>query len=100
MFAGYLIVILLLIVGLWAFFEFKHFSHRFSSILWIVFILFFVLSFLYVFKDQPVDFKTTTGLKTAFKVYGSWIYDSFGNVKQLTGQAINMDWRGNSTALT
>jgi hypothetical protein len=71
--------------------HFRHFKHRVSAILLIVLALFLYTTFTAVIKTNHIDLKTAQGLISAGKVYSSWLFQAFGNVKSLTGNAVKMD---------
>lgn len=92
-------VIAVLIAMIYFIAEFRRFKHKFFAILLIALILFGYISYLYVFHDQEVDFKSVSGIVDAGKVYLSWLGSVvFDNLKTLTSNAVKMDWRGNQTS--
>jgi hypothetical protein len=91
-----LIVVIILI--LWILFQMKSAHHHLGMYVWIAIVLFLILSVAYAFKGVNIDFKSASGIESAFKIYVSWLGHAFQNVKTLTGQATQLNWRGNSTA--
>lgn len=91
------ILIVLIVALIWILLHFRHANHRFWTFLWLVLIIFFILTVFFVFKDREVDLQSVDGFKTAFGVYLNWFGSAFQNIKVLTGSATQMDWRGNST---
>ena len=94
-----LILIGAVIVVLFIFFKAKDFKHRFYTILVIILLVFFYSTFSNVVSDKKVDLKTFDGLTTAGKLYFSWLGHFAGNIRAVSGNAIKMDWAGNSTKL-
>lgn len=92
-----IVVLVLLILAIWLFGEFKRSSHKVVSVLIILSILFLVLSITFVFSNKQVDYKTVPGLFSAGKVYFSWLGSALVNVKTITSNAIHMNWKGNET---
>lgn len=92
-----IVLVVLAILAIWMIGEFKRTKHKFVSFFIIILIVFTVFTVIYVFKDQPVDYKSVSGLFSAGKVYFSWLGSAFGNVKMITSNAIKMDWKGNQT---
>lgn len=88
------VLVILAILCVWLFGEFKRTRHKFVSVLIILLIVFLALSITYVFSNKDVDYKTVPGLLSATKVYFSWLGSAFGNVKMITSNAVNMDWKG------
>jgi len=92
-----LIIIGALIAFIWVFIELKRFKHKLFALLLIAVILFGYLSFVLVFKDQPIDYKSATGLTKATKIYFVWLGSVFGNMKSITTNAVQMEWQGNQS---
>ncbi|VVB79814.1 Uncharacterised protein [uncultured archaeon] len=94
-----IVVLAVLLLAIWMFGEAKRSSHKLVSIFIIVLILFLVLSMVFVFSGKQVDYKTVPGLFSAGKIYFSWLGGAFGNVKAITSNAINMNWKGNESTV-
>ncbi len=92
-----LFIILALIVVIWAFIELKRFRHKIFAIFLICLVIFLYLSTTVVFKGKDINLKTVPGITTATKIYFSWLGSIFGNLKTITANAIQMDWKGNQT---
>ena len=91
------ILIAVVILAIWIFFQLRSAHHHFGMYIWIAVLLFLLLTALYAFKGKPTDFQSINGLQSAFKIYVGWLGNAFQNIKSLTGSAIHMDWKGNST---
>ena len=94
--AGFILV-LVLIVAVWLIIEFKRFRHKILAVFLILLILFTYFSFSAVIKDKGVDLKTFDGMKEAGKLYVLWLGNLFKNVKVVTSNAIDMNWKMNET---
>jgi hypothetical protein len=94
-----LIVIAVLVVAIWVIIEVKRFKHKIFALFLIALILFTYISFASVIKGKDLNFKSVDGLKEAGGLYLSWLGSIFGNMKMLTVNAINMDWKANETSL-
>ena len=79
--------------------HFKHFRHKISAILLIVLVLFLYATITAVIKINNIDIKTAQGILSAGKIYLSWLGQAFGNLKSLTGSAIQMDWLPKNVSL-
>lgn len=93
-------VIILLIglaIAIWLITEVKHFKHKIVAIFVIVLFLMTYFSIVSIIKHNDIDIKTSEGMKQAGKLYFAWLGHAFGNVKVITSNAINMDWRGNES---
>ena len=92
-----LFVIAVLIIGIWVVVEIKRMRHKIFAIFLIAVILFLYFSITTVFKEKQVDLTSVSGISDAVKVYFSWLGGAFSNLKSLTANVINMNWKGNST---
>ncbi|MFC1682036.1 hypothetical protein ACFL0X_00275 [Nanoarchaeota archaeon] len=92
-----LFVVVALIAVVYIFIEIKRLKHKLFAIFLIALILFSYISFSVVLKDKDIDYKTTSGMTEASKVYFSWLGSLFGNVKTITTNAVGMDWSSNQT---
>ncbi len=75
----------------------RHLKHKLFAILAVLLILFFYLTLPKVIGDRNVDLKTFDGIVVTVKLYFAWLNYAFGNVRSLTGNAIQMDWVGNKS---
>ena len=75
----------------------RHAKHRFMFTIIMVIILVFISTFYFVTNANHVDVTTVNGLGTGMQVYGVWMLHSFSNIKSLTGYAVGLDWKGNTT---
>jgi len=78
--------------------HFSHWNSKFWTILVIMFLGFFALTFFGVVKAHNISLDTLNGFLSAVKIYSSWLVHAFGNIKSITGEAIKMDWFPNATA--
>lgn len=86
----------LLIVGL-ILAKARHLKHKFLAVLVVLLILFFYLTIPKVIAGKDINIKTFDGIMMTAKLYFAWLVHSFGNIRTLTGQAIEMDWVGNQS---
>jgi hypothetical protein len=89
-------VIAVVVAAIWVFIELKRFKHKLFAIFLIALIIFSYLGFILAVKGQDVDLKSVNGIKEAGNLYFSWLGTIFGNFKQLTSNAVKMDWKGDS----
>jgi uncharacterized membrane protein len=94
-----LLIVIGLIIAIWLIIEIKRFKHKIFAIFLILLIIFTYVSFTVTLKNQDIDWKTGPGVMKAGKLYLSWLSSIFGNVKQITVHAIQMNWEGNSTSV-
>ena len=73
-------------------FDFKK-MNKVLGVFIILGIVFLSLSLIYVFRDYTIDLKSLSGIFEIIKVYFSWIISVLGNIKDITADIINMDWR-------
>jgi len=88
-----LIIISILVIAIWVIIELKRFKHKIFAIFLIMLLLSAYVSVSFVFKGKDMDFKTVSGVINASKIYLSWLSSALGNVRILTSNAINMDWK-------
>lgn len=96
---GTLLIVLILIIAIWIFVEVKRFRHKAFAIFLIILILFTYISFVAVIKGKDLNLSTTEGLKEAGQLYVTWLGSVFKNLKSLTANAINMNWKVNETEI-
>jgi hypothetical protein len=92
-----LVLVIVLAIAIWLIIEFKRFRHKILAVFLILLLVFTYFSFSAVIKGKELDLKTVDGMKQAGKLYFLWLGNAFKNVKVVTSNAINMDWRGNET---
>ena len=90
-------IVAALIVAVWILIEVKRFKHKIFAVFLIFLILFTYLSFSYTLSGQDIDLKTISGITEAGKLYMVWLGSMFSNVKVITANVIDMDWKGNTT---
>ena len=94
---GVTVVIIAVVVALiWILIELQRFKHKLFAIFLIALIIFSYLGFILAVKGQDVDLKSVDGLKEAGGLYFAWLGTIFGNFKDITTQAIKMDWKSDS----
>ncbi|HLC77642.1 MAG TPA: hypothetical protein VJH92_00780 [Candidatus Nanoarchaeia archaeon] len=91
-----LFIAVVAIFVIWLLVEFKRARHKFFAIFMIALILFSYFSFTYVAKKNDVDLSSVPGIIGGGKVYLSWLGSLFGNVKAISGYAVNMDWKSSN----
>jgi predicted membrane metal-binding protein len=94
-----LIILAAIIVIIWLLIEMKRFRHKFFAIFLIFLIVFFYITAYFVFKDKQVNLKTMSGINDATKVYLTFLGGAFKNVKTITANAVNMDWKPSNSTL-
>ncbi len=77
----------------------NHLRHK----LWIIALIFFAL-FLYttasiVYNENELQLNTVEGVFGAVKVYIAWLANGFGNLKTLTGNAVEMNWSATNQSI-
>jgi hypothetical protein len=71
----------------------RHVKHKFTLVFIIILALFFYFSFSLVSKHYNLDFSSTNGFSKSLKVYFGWLANGFHNLKDITGNVVNMDWK-------
>lgn len=89
--------ILIGIICLAAFFVFRlvgfrHGRHKFILTIVLLIMLILVSTFYFVTYKNNIDITSIKGLTAGAKVYGIWLVHSLQNIKELTGNAVRMDW--------
>jgi hypothetical protein len=92
------IIVGVMILVILFFLKFKHFGHRTLIVILLIMILFVYLTASRIVSENNVNMKSFDGVVQAGKLYFSWLGQVGGNLKSLTGNAIRMDWGGNSTS--
>ncbi len=96
---GTLLVVLILVIAIWIFVEVKRFRHKAFAIFLIILILFTYISFVAVIKGKDLNLGSIDGLKKAGQLYVSWLGSVFKNLKTLTTNTIQMDWKVNESEI-
>jgi len=91
-------IVLVAVAGIWMFLELKRMKHTILAFFIIALVLFGFFSFNIVFKGSNLSIKNVSDIEKGAQLYFSWIGSIFGNVKSLTGQAVQMNWEGNVTS--
>jgi len=94
---NWIIIIILIVVGILAV-KMNHLKHRAFIIAIILMALFFYLTLTFVTSKNNVNLSTYDGFINGMKIYGGWLANGFGNLKEITGNAINMDWTGTNSS--
>jgi len=92
------IITLVAIVAIFFVNKFGDFKKKFWLIIGIIILLLIFLSFSNVVKANGVNLASPSGIFSAVQLYFSWLGHAFSNIHVLTGNAVRMDWVGNSTA--
>jgi len=92
-----MVIMSLAIVGIVVIFgviliKMNHFRHKMTIIALLFLALFIYSTIMLVNSSNDLDLRTTEGIFQAVKVYTGWLGNGFGNLKTITGNAINMDW--------
>ncbi len=94
------VLILLVIVAILAISKLIHLNalkHKIVVIILFILLVLFIMTFVSVANSSSVSLKNPSGLLQAGKVYFSWLGHIFDNARVLTGNAVRMNWFGNST---
>ena len=94
----YWIVIAALVILGFIFIKMMHIKHKVYLILLIILILFVYVSATKVLSGQNFDFKSSSDVGKAVKLYFSWLGGVAGNFKNMVANAIKLDWRLNETS--
>lgn len=92
-----IILLFLLVAGIWLIVEFKRFKHKIFAVFLIVLILLTYFSFNTVIVKNNIDLKTSDGIKEAGHLYLVWLGGAFNNVKEITANAVHLDWGVNES---
>lgn len=90
-----IIVALVLLVILIKFGEMKH---KYLLKIILVLVVFFVGTLGYVYIRNSIDITTYEGFVNLGRAYYSWLGGFFGNIKGVTGYAVQQPWGLNSSA--
>jgi predicted Kef-type K+ transport protein len=87
-----LVVLILIVLAVLAIFVFKKFRHKILALFLIGLVLFSYFGFSTITSKNEVDLNNLPGIWEAGKLYVSWLVSIFGNFRQITANAIEMDW--------
>ena len=88
---GILIVLALFVAKL------RHIKHKTFIFIILILLAFFYISASKIISDQNINLGTFDGVMTASNLYLSWLVHIGGNLGNLAGNAIKMDWVGNES---
>ncbi len=91
------VFIALVLLAIYIVFELMKVKHGVFSIFLIVILLLFLLSLVFVFRNNHPDLNTFGGIKDAAGVYVDWLGLTWNNFRSLTGNAAKTDWNVNKT---
>jgi len=92
-----IIGVIALVLAIYLIFELKRMKHKLFAIFLIGLILFGFFSFNAVFSGKEIKIENVSDLENLLKVYFNWVGYIFNNMKVLTTNAIQMNWKGNQT---
>jgi hypothetical protein len=75
----------------------EHTKTKVYAVVIVFLLLFFYLTISGVLEKNKVNLGTFDGIVSAGKLYFSWLGHVFSNGEVIVGNAIKMDWAGNST---
>lgn len=90
-------IVAALVMAIWVVVELKRVRHKIFALFLIGLILFLYFSSSFVFKEKEVDFQSISGITSAVQIYFSWLGSVFVNLKTITSNAIDMNWKGNKS---
>ena len=91
------IVVAALALFVFLFFKFKEARHKITLVFLLLLLIFSAYSITRISSNHDIDLTSFEGFLAAGKVYFGWLVGAFGNVKTLTGYAVQQDWGLNST---
>jgi len=77
----------------------RHVKHRLFALILVLLFVFVYFTSTSLLTNQGIDFKSFEGWVKAGKIYFSWLVHASSNTRSVVGNAIKMDWVGNSTVL-
>jgi len=72
--------------------KFSHVKHKFTLVLFVLFVLFLFASISVVSKSNDLELDSVEGIFDATKFYFSWLGSGIQNMKRIAGNVINFDW--------
>lgn len=91
------VIVVVLVILFILFFRVKHFQQRVFLLFLIVTVLFFYITISSVVDKNNISLSNFDGVVALGKIYGNWLLHLGQNTKVLVGNAIKMDWKGNSS---
>jgi len=89
----YWVIIVALVVAAFLILRINHLKHRLTLVFIVVLLLFFCISVSSVFSKYNVDLKSVSGVERGAKIYFAWLGGAFGNMRDITANAVRMDWK-------
>jgi len=94
---SWIVITVLILVGIFAI-RINHLKHRFFIILLVLLALFLFTSLNAVTNKNNLDLKSAGGIFDASKLYLGWMANGFQNIKSLTGNVLNLDWKSSNSS--
>lgn len=91
-------IIILIALVIIAFIKFKELGHKTKFFLLALLVIMFLMTVSYVYLQTKPDLTNYSGLKMFGHSYLSWLASLGGNMKGITGYAVQQDWGINRTA--
>ncbi|MCX6748231.1 MAG: hypothetical protein NT076_01355 [Candidatus Pacearchaeota archaeon] len=91
------IILVCLVIVIFFVMKMRHMGHRTYILILLLFLVFTYATVSGVIKKNNIDVTNFSGMVTAGKLYFNWLGQIFGNVKDISGDVVKMDWVGNST---
>jgi hypothetical protein len=85
-----------IILSIWVILEFKKFKHRILGIFLILLVIVSYIGLIAIGQNNNLDLTTPSGIFQATKLCFSWFGSLFSNIKEVTANAISLDWVGKS----
>jgi len=91
------IIIVVAVIIVFFILKFNHLKHRIYTFALGGILLFLGISAYYIIVTNNIHLTDLEGIMKFFSIYFSWLGNLFVNGKEITANAINMDWGGNSS---
>lgn len=89
---GIFIVVGLISLGVWVFFEANNFKSKIYTTLILSILTLLLISSVFLFKGRNIDLTTSEGIVEVVATYISFVTVAVKNVFEVTSNAIKMDW--------
>jgi len=95
---GFVILLLALVLVVFYLYQSQNWHGPIINLFIVAFVISVLVSFVYAYAKNPVDFTEFDGVVNFLKAYFSWLNTLIKNTSRIVGYVVSQDWGVNATA--